>query len=47
VRHLLDYPQYRQKLGENALKLAQNRYSWSAIAQELAQAYRDLIMEIE
>ena len=47
VGHLLDYPQYRQKLGENALKLAQNRYSWSAIAQELAQAYRDLIMEIE
>lgn len=47
VGHLLNYPQYRQKLGKNALKLAQTRYSWGAIAQELAQAYREIIKEFK
>ncbi|MFP4135097.1 MAG: glycosyltransferase [Halothece sp.] len=43
VAHLLNYPQYRKQLGKNALHLAQTRYSWSAIAQQLAQAYRDIL----
>lgn len=43
IAQLLENPQWRRHLGENGRKLVQNRYSWGAIAQQLATAYQEII----
>lgn len=45
ITQLLEKEEYRQELGKNALNLVLERYSWSAIALELAKAYQDIINE--
>lgn len=40
---LLRSPEYRQRLGQQGQILAQTRYSWSAIAQQLHKAYRAIL----
>jgi glycosyltransferase involved in cell wall biosynthesis len=45
ITQLLQTPQYRQQLGENAVQLVQERYSWRAIAQQLAEAYQSIIQQ--
>ncbi len=43
VAQLLKSPQLRQQLGENGQRLANNRYSWSAIAQNLSNVYQSIL----
>lgn len=40
IEQLLIQPELRQKLGNNGHQLAQERYSWLTIAQQLIPAYR-------
>ncbi|MBD2081314.1 glycosyltransferase [Leptolyngbya sp. FACHB-17] len=40
IEQLLMKPYLREKLGKNGQHLAQSRYSWQAIAQQLIPAYR-------
>jgi glycosyltransferase involved in cell wall biosynthesis len=43
IAQLLHSPGLRQKLGQNGKKLAESRYSWGAIAQDLALAYEKIV----
>lgn len=43
IAQLLTSPQQRQVMGENGKSLASHRYSWSAIASHLTDAYRSII----
>jgi glycosyltransferase involved in cell wall biosynthesis len=43
MTQLLNNPSQRQQLRENGKKLAETRYSWTAIAQELASVYAAII----
>jgi glycosyltransferase involved in cell wall biosynthesis len=45
IAQLLQKPEFRKQLGENAGKLVRERYSWGAIAQELAKAYQAIIQK--
>lgn len=45
LTELLQHPQYRKDLGENARQVVQERYSWSAIAQQLAQTYQEITVQ--
>ncbi|RAM48420.1 MAG: group 1 glycosyl transferase [Hapalosiphonaceae cyanobacterium JJU2] len=45
LAQLLKFPQLRQQLGENGQRLAHNRYSWSAIAQNLSTAYQSILAQ--
>ena len=40
---LITHPQRRRQLGQNGRPLAERRYSWDAIAGQLAQAYADIV----
>ena len=42
IAQLLTAPQLRQELSINAKQLAQTRYSWQAIARELAFSYKEI-----
>lgn len=43
VAQLLKFPQLRQQLGENGQHLANSRYSWSAIAEDLSNVYQSIL----
>jgi glycosyltransferase involved in cell wall biosynthesis len=43
IAQLLHSPGLRQKLGQNGKKLAESRYSWGTIAQDLALAYEKIV----
>ena len=43
IAQLLSSPNQRHQLGENAAQLARHRYSWEAIAPQLADAYSSII----
>lgn len=43
IDQLLTQPALRQTLGSNGKQLAQTRYSWMAIAQQLIPAYRAIV----
>jgi glycosyltransferase involved in cell wall biosynthesis len=43
ILKLLTYPQLRYQMGKNAQKLAEQKYSWNAIAVELSYAYKTII----
>lgn len=43
IAQLLTSPELRHQLGENGKRLASDRYSWSAIAQNLTTAYAAII----
>jgi glycosyltransferase involved in cell wall biosynthesis len=43
IAQLLTSPNLRHQLGENGKQLVRNRYSWSAIALNLADVYRSIV----
>ncbi|MCM1984601.1 glycosyltransferase [Lyngbya confervoides] len=43
LQQLLSSPSLRRELGQNGKQLAQQRYSWPAIAQEFANTYRAVL----
>ena len=45
IAQLLSRPNYRYQLGENAARVANQRYCWQAIAQNLASVYRSIIQQ--
>ena len=44
IAELLIAPQLRQELSTNAKRLAQTRYSWKAIARQLASSYEEIAL---
>ncbi|MFB2773243.1 glycosyltransferase [Pelatocladus sp. BLCC-F211] len=45
ITQLLKSPELRQQLGKNGQNLANNRYSWNAIAQNLSTAYQSILAQ--
>lgn len=45
IAQLLTSPDLRHQLGENGRRLASSRYSWEAIAQQLAEAYTAIVQK--
>ena len=45
IAQLLTSPDLRHQLGENGKRLASSRYSWEAIAQQLAEAYTAIVQK--
>ncbi|MBD2358428.1 glycosyltransferase [Tolypothrix sp. FACHB-123] len=43
IAQLLTYPKLREQLGTNGKSLVSNRYSWSAVAQNLTSSYSAII----
>lgn len=45
IKKLLDSASLRKQLGENGQKLVTERYSWKAIASQLAEIYQSIILK--
>lgn len=45
ISKLLSSPNYRHQLGENAARMANRRYCWQAIAQNLTSVYSSIIQQ--
>ena len=45
IDRLLAHEESRQQMGLRARKLAETRLSWSALAKQLDELYRDLLSE--
>jgi len=46
IEYLIENPKIRKKLGHNARKLAEKKYSWEKIGERLIKVYKLLLSDL-